>query len=133
MIGVRYALFALLSIVLNLLVQFLTFHMYTGPHSIYVAMANGTIAGLLCKYLLDKHFIFYDQFVSLGDDARKFTLYSIIGALLTLLFWVFELSFDALFDLTNRVEVFIQLRLILSAKTLPDGLGMIEHEVQHAA
>jgi putative flippase GtrA len=61
-------------------------------------MFNGTIAGLICKYILDKKYIFFWKTTTIGDDVRKFTIYSAIGGLLTLVFWVFEVAFDVLFD-----------------------------------
>ena len=99
MIGIKYAVFAAFSIAVNLLIQYLTFFVYSDFMAIYVAMLNGTIAGLICKYVLDKKYIFYDKTISIQDDLRKFTIYSAIGGLLTLVFWVFEVAFDALFDI----------------------------------
>jgi len=97
-IGFKYAAFALISIAVNLLMQHITFLVYSDNMSIYVAMLNGTIAGLICKYILDKNFIFYQRSTSITDDVRRFTIYSAIGGLLTLVFWVFEVAFDVLFD-----------------------------------
>lgn len=97
-IGIRYAAFAVVSILANLLIQYLTLVVYSGFLSLYIAMLNGTLAGLICKYILDKNFIFFHQTATVGEDIRKFTIYSAIGALLTLVFWVFELAFDFWFD-----------------------------------
>ena len=97
-IGIKYAVFAAFSIAVNLLFQYLSLIAYAGPMSLYVAMLNGTIAGLICKYILDKKYIFFHKTMSVVEDVRKFTIYSAIGAVLTLVFWVFELTFEFLFD-----------------------------------
>ena len=98
MIGIRYATFAVFSIGVNLLFQYLTFLVYGESTSLYMAMFNGTIAGLICKYILDKKYIFFYKTLTIGDDVRKFTIYSAIGGFLTLVFWVFEVAFDILID-----------------------------------
>ncbi len=98
MIGIKYATFAAFSIGINLLFQYLSFLVYDDSMSLYIAMLNGTIAGLICKYILDKKYIFFWKTTTIGDDVRKFTIYSAIGGLLTLAFWVFEVAFDVLFD-----------------------------------
>jgi putative flippase GtrA len=98
MIGVKYALFAVLSVGVNLSFQYATFSFYRGFLAIYVAMFVGTIAGLICKYILDKKYIFFHKPENIEDDMRSFVLYSLVGAALTLVFWVFEVAFDAIFD-----------------------------------
>jgi putative flippase GtrA len=97
-IGIKYAVFAVVSIFVNLLFQYLTFNVYSGYLSLYFAMFNGTLAGLICKYILDKKYIFLYESMTIGEDARKFMMYSTIGGLLTLVFWVFEIAFEFLFD-----------------------------------
>ena len=98
MIGIKYAVFAVFSIAVNLLFQYVTFYVYAGSMSLYIAMLNGTLAGLICKYILDKKYIFFHKTQSIEENVRKFTIYSALGGVLTLLFWVFELAFDVLFD-----------------------------------
>ncbi len=121
-IGFKYAAFALISIAVNLLMQHITFLVYSDNMSIYVAMLNGTIAGLICKYILDKNFIFYQRSTSITDDVRRFTIYSAIGGLLTLVFWVFEVAFDVLFDneLAKYVGAIIGLTIGYTAKFFLD-------------
>jgi len=97
MIGIKYATFAVFAIGVNLLFQYLAFRVYSESMSLYIAMSNGTIAGMICKYILDKKYIFFKA-TTIGDDVRKFTIYSAIGGLLTLVFCVFEVAFDVLFD-----------------------------------
>ena len=98
MIGIKYATFAVFSIGVNLLFQYLTFLVYGESIFLYIAMFNGTIAGLVCKYILDKKYIVFWKTTTIGDDVRKFTIYSAIGGLLTSVFCVFEVAFDVLFD-----------------------------------
>ena len=101
MIAIKYAVFATISTLFNLLFQYLSFLVYTGFGSLYVAMFFGTLAGLVAKYILDKKFIFYHTPKDKKDDAKKFVLYSLMGVLTTIIFWGTEISFDALFQDPN--------------------------------
>ena len=101
MIAIKYAVFATISTLFNLVFQYLSFLVYTGFGSLYVAMFFGTLAGLVAKYILDKKFIFYHTPKDKKDDAKKFVLYSLIGVLTTIIFWGTEISFDALFQDPN--------------------------------
>lgn len=98
MIAVKYALFAGISIFLNLVVQYLIFRVYAGDLSLYLAMAAGTIAGLVAKYVLDKKYIFYHVPRSRRDDTAKFLLYSATGVFTTLIFWGTEIAFAGFFE-----------------------------------
>ncbi len=91
---VRYILFAIISTIVNLLFQYLSFFVYSGFLAIYVAMFNGTLAGLVLKYILDKKYIFYHKPKSKKDDGKKFLLYSLMGLFTTFIFWGFEIWFD---------------------------------------
>ena len=95
--AIRYTIFALISTLVNLLAQYGSFAVYSGFLDLYVAMAVGTLAGLVVKYVLDKKFIFYHTVESRKEDAQKFFLYSLMGVFTTLIFWGFEIAFDALF------------------------------------
>jgi len=98
MIAIRYAAFAVVATLLNLLFQFLSLLVYTGMGSLYIAMAAGTLAGLIAKYVLDKKFIFYHKPESKKRDATKFFFYSLTGVFTTFIFWGTEILFDALLD-----------------------------------
>lgn len=98
MIALRYILFAALSTALNLLFQYLSFMLYSGFLSLYIAMFVGTVAGLVLKYILDKKYIFFHTPKSKRDDGKKFFLYSLMGLFTTFIFWGFEIGFDALFE-----------------------------------
>ena len=98
MIAIRYAAFAVIATLLNLLFQFLSLLIYTGMASLYVAMAAGTLAGLIAKYILDKKFIFYHKTESKKQDVSKFFFYSLTGVFTTFIFWGTEILFDAMFE-----------------------------------
>ncbi len=94
-IVIRYSLFAVLATMHTLAAQELVFRTYAGPFFLYIAMAVGTLAGLVCKYLLDKRFIFQFMAASHREDLGRFTLYGMTGIATTAIFWGFELGFDA--------------------------------------
>ena len=95
-IVIRYSLFAVIATVLNLAAQESVFRLYDGPLSLYLAMGVGTLVGLMCKYLLDKRFIFQFMATSRREDLGRFTLYGMTGIATTAIFWGFELGFEAL-------------------------------------
>jgi putative flippase GtrA len=97
-LALKYSAFALLATVLNLLSQEIVVQTYTGNHALYLAMAVGTLSGLISKYWLDKHYIFNVAFDTSHRDAQKFVVYGLTGVVTTLIFWGFELAFDALFS-----------------------------------
>lgn len=97
MIAFKYFLFSLLATGINLLFQFFSFEVYNAVGSLYVAMIIGTIAGLICKYILDKKFIFYHTPKDKTDDAKKFFLYTLMGGFTTVIFWGTEMTFDYCF------------------------------------
>jgi len=99
MIAIKYAAFAAIATLLNLLFQFFSLLVYSGMASLYVAMAAGTLAGLVAKYILDKKFIFYHKPESKKNDAGKFLLYSLTGVFTTFIFWGTEILFDAMLDM----------------------------------
>ncbi|GAB5499784.1 MAG: GtrA family protein [Pseudohongiellaceae bacterium] len=90
----RYTLFAALATIINLLGQALIMAVYHGSHGLYLAMAVGTVAGLLTKYVLDKYFIFAQRSALGTADIRRLWLYTLTGGFTTALFWGFELGFE---------------------------------------
>ena len=96
MIAIKYTIFAGVSTLFNLLFQYLSFAVYSGFASLYVAMFFGTLAGLVTKYIFDKKFIFYHTAQNKKDDAKKFALYSLMGVFTTIIFWGTEIAFDML-------------------------------------
>ncbi|PCH63031.1 MAG: polysaccharide biosynthesis protein GtrA [SAR86 cluster bacterium] len=94
----KYAIFALLATIINLLSQELSLQFLNGDHDIVIAMMVGTFTGLVAKYSLDKQYIFAYTSKTQFDNSKKFVLYSLTGVFTTVLFWGFEFGFDSLFD-----------------------------------
>lgn len=88
----RYAGFAVLAVVANLAAQRLVLIGAdpVSPARFAAAMAVGTLVGLVVKYLLDKRWIFYDQTTGARAQGAQFLLYSLMGVLTTVIFWVSE-------------------------------------------
>ena len=105
MIALRYAIFALLSTIVNIAFQYLSFLIYEGFLSLYLAMFVGTLAGLVLKYILDKKYIFFHTPKSKKDDRKKFMLYSLMGVFTTFIFWGFEIVFDHIYESQNAKYV----------------------------
>ena len=101
MIAFRYVVFAIISTLVNLAFQYLSFLLYNGFLSLYVAMFFGTLAGLVLKYILDKKYIFFHTPKSKKDDGKKFLLYSLMGVFTTFIFWGFEITCDYFFAFEN--------------------------------
>ncbi len=97
-ITIKYILFAIFSTIINLLAQFISFKIYDGFLSLYLAMFFGTLSGLVVKYILDKKYIFYHKPKNKKDDGKKFLLYSFMGVFTTIIFWGFEIIFDYIFQ-----------------------------------
>lgn len=94
-IAFKYALFAVISTGANILAQYFSLLAYGDIFDLYLAMAIGTLAGLMVKYVLDKKYIFYYATKNFRDDFKKFLLYSFMGIFTTLIFWGTELAFNA--------------------------------------
>ncbi len=93
----KYSFFAVIATLVNLAAQEISTQLYQGVLWLYMAIGCGTFAGLICKYVLDKKYIFAYQSISARDNANKFFLYGVTGVLTTLLFWGFELGFESYF------------------------------------
>ena len=89
----RYAAFALIATLANLATQRLILATGRTAGHFVLAVACGTLAGLVLKYLLDKRWIFQDRARGLGDHRRKFTLYTGMGLVSTAIFWGAETLF----------------------------------------
>lgn len=97
-LALRYLCFAAVAGAINILVQTGVMALYEGPFALAVAMAAGTVAGLVPKYVLDKRWIFYDRSASPTRNLRQFIVYSSLSVVTTLLFWIFEIAFHWLGD-----------------------------------
>ncbi len=96
-LAVKYAVFAGIATASNIGTQYLCLKAYSGPFSLYAAMAAGTLVGLVIKYVLDKKFIFYHETAGAKDDLFKFIVYTLMGVVTTAIFWGAELLFNYLF------------------------------------
>lgn len=105
MLAFKYSIFAVISTLVNLIFQWLSFSTYIGIGSLYVAMFIGTLAGLVAKYILDKKWIFYHAPKDKKDDAQKFILYSFMGIFTTIIFWGTEMMFYYFISYTNAKYV----------------------------
>ena len=101
MIAIRYIIFAVISTMLNLLFQYISFLLYNGFLSLYLAMFIGTLSGLIIKYILDKKYIFFHKTKTYKENGKKFLLYSLMGIFTTFIFWGFEIGFDYIFSYEN--------------------------------
>lgn len=95
-LAVRYTAFAAAAVLVNLVTQWLSFRLYQGPGELMVGIAAGTATGLVCKYGLDKFWIFEDRSYGIVENVHKFGFYSLTGVLTTAVFWGTEMSFAQL-------------------------------------
>lgn len=96
-IAALYSLLALVATIANIGGQVLTIAVYHGPYPVYASIIFGTAVGLSLKYVLDKRYIFRFQARGLAHDAQVFMLYTLMGVLTTLIFWLVELAFHVYF------------------------------------
>jgi putative flippase GtrA len=92
-----YALFALISMVANLVSQKIAWHFYDGPFSIPLAVCIGTGVGLIVKYALDKAWIFRYEHRSVAHGIETFMRYVVMGLATTAIFWAMEFTAQVLF------------------------------------
>ena len=88
----RYVAFAVVSTVVNLGLQHLSLAAYRGPFAVAISILAGTGAGFLCKYVLDKRFIFFDARAAAAREAGRLALYGATGVVTTLIFWACEIG-----------------------------------------
>ena len=93
-----YAAFAAAATAANVATQYVSSTLYTGRYELYAAMAAGTLAGLIVKYILDRRWIFHGRLTSPRGHAVELPLYTLTGVLTTAIFWGAELAFAALGD-----------------------------------
>ena len=92
-IGLKYILFAILAMTVNIFFQYLSFLLIDHKYELYIAILNGTILGMTLKYYLDKNFIFYyvkKEF----NNKNIFFLYIFTSIFTTIIFWAIELWFS---------------------------------------
>ena len=91
----RYILFAVIAGVMNLGAQAVVFAV-APIEPLALSILVGTGVGFVVKYLLDKHWIFFDGYHGPGREARKIFLYGAFSVAMTLIFWGFEVGFLAI-------------------------------------
>lgn len=89
----RYSAFAIVAIIANLAAQRLVLTRGDDGVTFALAVAVGTLVGLVIKYILDKRWIFYDHGTGVKGHARKFSLYTAMGLTTTVIFWGTETAF----------------------------------------
>ena len=97
----KYSLFALISTIVNLGMQWITGQIYNGIYNLYAGIFFGTGSGLLTKYYLDKKYIFYYNVNSKIKDVQKIIIYAFTGIITTAIFWGFEIVFHYFFQPEN--------------------------------
>ena len=97
-VALLYALFAIVATATNIAFQELCMQMYSGAFDVLFSIGLGTCAGLVCKFLLDKRYIFRHETVNVSAKTKLFVLYTITGVGTTLIFWGMELLFHVLFE-----------------------------------
>lgn len=119
-LGLRYAAFAVLATLANLAAQRLVLALggqvlpgISAGLLLAGAIAVGTGAGLVLKYLLDKRWIFADPETGLKAHGRKFTLYTAMGLVTTAIFWGCETAAWAIWrsDLAREAGAVIGLSI----------------------
>jgi putative flippase GtrA len=91
-LATRYLLFAIASGVINIIVQECVFR--SSPfYLLPLSIAAGTLAGFAAKFLMDKRWIFYDEYSGHSREAKKVLLYGAFSVVTTVVFWAFEVSF----------------------------------------
>lgn len=90
-----YVLFAIIAGVMNLLTQGVVFSL-APMRPLAASILAGTAAGFVVKYLLDKHWIFFDGYGDGRQEIYKVFLYASFSVAMTLVFWGFEIAFLAI-------------------------------------
>ncbi len=89
----RYAFFAVLATLANLATQRGVLWFGDSGAVFGLAVAAGTIVGLVLKYILDKRWIFGDMSVGVKAHSKRFSLYTAMGLVTTAIFWGMETAF----------------------------------------
>ncbi len=86
-------MFAVLATIANLGAQRIVLAINDTGYTFTLAVFVGTAVGLILKYILDKRWIFYDTTKGAAVHGKKFTLYTLMGVVTTLIFWGSETTF----------------------------------------
>ena len=91
MIFIRYVLLAAAGGASNLASQEATIRLLPALPLI-VSVLVGTGVGFVVKYVIDKRWIFFDEFGEHAAEVRKIFVYGLFSVRTTLLFWGIELG-----------------------------------------
>lgn len=86
----RYGVFALLATIANLGTQRAVLALDASARGFVLAVLAGTAVGLVLKYILDKRWIFFDTATGAWAHGRRFSLYTAMGLVTTVIFWGME-------------------------------------------
>ncbi len=96
-IFILYSITTILSILLNIGIQFLWIQIYSGSFAVEISMLIGVLVALPLKYFLEKNLIFFFKARNSIHDVKIFILYSIMGIFTTFIFLCVEYIFHLLF------------------------------------
>lgn len=88
----RYILFAIIATLANLAAQEVVIRLSPVAPLTFSILA-GTAAGFILKYLMDKKWVFDDDYSGHRQELQKITLYGVFSVFTTLIFWSFEVTF----------------------------------------
>ncbi len=94
-----------MATVANLATQRLVLALGDSLAFLALAIAAGTLVGLMLKYILDKRWIFHDTSTGLQAHSRKFMLYTVMGLVTTAIFWGTEVAFWLLWRTDDMREL----------------------------
>ncbi|MDP8918780.1 MAG: GtrA family protein [Pseudomonadota bacterium] len=121
MMFVRYVLFAIVATLANLITQEAVIRVApVAPLALSILM--GTAAGFILKYVLDKRWVFEDDYGGHRQELQKITLYGAFSVLTTLVFWGFEVAFWMIWqtDLAKYTGAVLGLAIGYAAKFFLD-------------
>ena len=93
----KYSFFSTLSIIMNLLTQRFVLEISLSDLKLLYAIASGTIAGFILKYILDRNYIFNDSYANFSRETHKISKYAFFSIFTTGIFWFSELLFWQLY------------------------------------
>ena len=88
-----FIIFAIFATIANLLTQRLILSINSSLLFYFIAIFLGTLIGLIIKFFLDKRWVFFYKSNGIISEARTFSLYSSMGVVTTIIFWVTETIF----------------------------------------
>jgi len=91
----RYFCVASSSIVLNILIQFLSVQIYRGIFFIELSIIIATLLTMPTRYFIEKNYVFYG--LQKSSDSLSFSMYTFSAIVSTIIFWSIEYSFHLIY------------------------------------